>query len=61
MIVLDPYFPTIRFDGDSYVAQRLSLLDKPKERLKLSKAETSLYNLSANAFAKSGAMVEQSA
>ncbi|MBO7742644.1 hypothetical protein I8J29_00455 [Paenibacillus sp. MWE-103] len=39
--------------------ERLSLLDKSKERrLKLSEAETSLYNLSANAFAKSGLAID---
>jgi Ger(x)C family germination protein len=51
---LDPYFPTIRFDGDSYVVEHLSLLDKSSEKLQLNRAETILYNLSANAFAKSG-------
>ncbi|WP_222429906.1 Ger(x)C family spore germination protein [Paenibacillus cremeus] len=51
---LDPYLPVIAFDGDSYVVERLALLNKQKERLVLSPPETSLYNLSANAFKRSG-------
>ncbi|MBM7563171.1 Ger(x)C family spore germination protein [Paenibacillus sacheonensis] len=51
---MDPYFPTIRFDGDSYVVENLVLLNKTKEQLLLNRAETILYNLSANSFSRSG-------
>lgn len=51
---MDPYMPHIRFDGDSYVVETMSLFDKKQEKLKLSRPETILYNLSANAFARSG-------
>ncbi|QHW31129.1 Ger(x)C family spore germination protein [Paenibacillus rhizovicinus] len=55
---LDPYFPVVFFDGDSYVVQRLSLLDKKNEKLVLNPRETKLYNLTANAFAKSGIPID---
>ncbi|MEW9697580.1 Ger(x)C family spore germination protein [Paenibacillus sp. SI8] len=51
---VDPYFPIISFDGDSYVVENLALLNKIKERLVLNKEETQLYNLSSNAFSRSG-------
>ncbi|WP_135557453.1 Ger(x)C family spore germination protein [Paenibacillus cymbidii] len=51
---LDPILPIVTFDGNSYVVERLSLLDKKSERLELDAEETKLYNLSANAFARSG-------
>ncbi|WP_181646321.1 Ger(x)C family spore germination protein [Paenibacillus anseongensis] len=51
---LDPYLPIIRFDGDSYVVEKLSLLDKMKEKLVLDPKETKLYNMSANEFSRSG-------
>lgn len=51
---LDPVLPIIAFDGNSYVVERLSLFDKKSERLVLDAEETKLYNLSANAFARSG-------
>ncbi|NBD23288.1 Ger(x)C family spore germination protein [Paenibacillus glycinis] len=54
---LDPYLPTIRFDGNSYVVEHLALLNKTKQQLMLNRRETLLFNLSANAFAKSGIAV----
>lgn len=51
---LDPYFPMISFDGDSYVVEHLVLLNKTKECLILNPGETQLYNLSANEFSKAG-------
>ncbi|KRE66710.1 Ger(x)C family spore germination protein [Paenibacillus sp. Soil750] len=51
---LDPYFPIIRFDGDSYVVEHLALLNKTKQSIVLNPQETQLYNMSANAFSKSG-------
>ncbi|TBL74581.1 Ger(x)C family spore germination protein [Paenibacillus thalictri] len=51
---LDPYLPVISFDGDSYVVEHLRLLNKNQGLLTLDPKETQLYNLSANAFARSG-------
>jgi len=51
---LDPYLPIVGFDGDSYVAERLVLLNKKKEILTLDPEETKLFNLSANKFSRSG-------
>ncbi|MNR13024.1 hypothetical protein D3C85_1294060 [compost metagenome] len=51
---LDPYFPIISFDGDSYVVEHLALFNKTNQRIVLNPHETQLYNLSANAFSKSG-------
>ncbi|WP_116187911.1 Ger(x)C family spore germination C-terminal domain-containing protein [Paenibacillus taihuensis] len=55
---LDPYLLVVFFDGDSYVVQRLSLLDKKHEKLTLSPPETKLYNLTANAFERSGIPID---
>jgi spore germination protein KC len=51
---LDPYLPLINFDGDSYVVEQLALFDKTKVRLTLNSAQAQVYNMSANAFSKSG-------
>ncbi|OAS19914.1 Ger(x)C family spore germination protein [Paenibacillus oryzisoli] len=51
---LDPYFPIISFDGDSYVVEHLALLNKKTQRTVLNPHETQLYNLSANEFSKAG-------
>jgi spore germination protein KC len=54
---LDPYFPIISFDGDSYVVEHLALLNKTNQCIVLSPPETQLYNLSANEFSKAGIMI----
>ena len=51
---LDPYFPIISFDGDSYVVEHLALLNKTNQCIVLNPQETQLYNMSANEFGKSG-------
>ncbi|MFC5452728.1 Ger(x)C family spore germination protein [Paenibacillus aestuarii] len=51
---LDPFLPVVSFDGDSYVAERLVLLNKKKETLTLDPEETKIFNLSANKFNRSG-------
>ncbi|BFT69452.1 hypothetical protein PAENIP36_08940 [Paenibacillus sp. P36] len=51
---LDPYLPIVSFDGDSYVVEKLALLDKMKEKLVLNPKETKLYNMTANEFSRSG-------
>lgn len=51
---LDPYFPIISFDGDSYVVEHLALMNKTNQRIVLNPPETQLYNMSANEFSKSG-------
>ncbi|WNR45202.1 Ger(x)C family spore germination protein [Paenibacillus roseipurpureus] len=51
---MDPYLPVVSFDGDSYVVEHLALLDKMKQRLVLTPAETQLYNMSANEFSRAG-------
>ncbi|CAN7230249.1 Ger(x)C family spore germination protein [Paenibacillus sp. LjRoot153] len=51
---LDPYFPIISFDGDSYVVEQLALLNKINQSIVLNPQETQLYNMSANDFSKSG-------
>jgi len=54
---LDPYFPIVQFDGDSYQINRLALLDKKGLRLQLNPEETQLYNITANQFANSGVAI----
>jgi spore germination protein KC len=51
---MDPYLPVLSFDGDSYVVEHLALFNKQKELLVINPQETSLYNLTANAFSRSG-------
>ncbi|NQX60659.1 Ger(x)C family spore germination protein [Paenibacillus qinlingensis] len=51
---LDPYFPIISFDGDSYVVEHLALLNKKNQCIVLDPHETQVYNLSANEFSKAG-------
>lgn len=51
---LDPYFPIISFDGDSYVVEHLALLNKKNQCIVLNPQETQLYNMSANEFSKAG-------
>lgn len=51
---MDPYFPIISYDGDSYVVEHLALFNKINQRLVLTPPETQLYNMSANEFSKSG-------
>ncbi|WP_171687503.1 Ger(x)C family spore germination protein [Paenibacillus planticolens] len=55
---LDPYLPIVSFDGDSYVVEKLSLLNKTKEQLRLSPMETILYNMTANEFSRSGIPID---
>ncbi|MGO4495354.1 Ger(x)C family spore germination protein [Paenibacillus sp. 2RAB27] len=57
---LDPYFPIISFDGNSYVVEHLALLNKKTQRTVLNPQETQLYNLSANKFSKAGIMITYS-
>ncbi|RTE04431.1 Ger(x)C family spore germination protein [Paenibacillus whitsoniae] len=55
---MDPVIPIVRYDGDSYVVEKLSLLDKFHEKLVLTPEETQLFNMSANEYKKSGIPID---